>query len=69
MEGSYSLNSSRNIQEFPVFQTQTEPLLQVLLKIKSNHGNPELTCVYQVQIHGKVANRAGEHDSKHVIPT
>lgn len=33
-----------------------EPIQNVILKIKSNWGNPNYTCLYQVRVHGTVPN-------------
>ncbi|KNZ47694.1 hypothetical protein VP01_6211g1 [Puccinia sorghi] len=30
---------------------------QVVVKINFNHGSPDLTWIYQIQIHGETVNR------------
>ncbi|KAA1095250.1 hypothetical protein PGT21_036835 [Puccinia graminis f. sp. tritici] len=69
LEGTYNINSSRNIQEFPLSPTKSRLVSQVLFKIKSNHGNPNLTRVYRVQIHGEMDHKTGGNDSDYLIPT
>ncbi|NXE54569.1 SUN3 protein, partial [Casuarius casuarius] len=45
---------------FPVFSLQNElhkafQYIQIL--VQSNWGNPEYTCIYRVQVHGKIATQ------------
>ncbi|KAI7937762.1 hypothetical protein MJO29_015077 [Puccinia striiformis f. sp. tritici] len=69
LEGSYSIDSSNNLQEFSVPKTKLQLHSQVLLKIKSNHGNPDFTCIYRIQVHGELGDMPDSHRSGHVVPT
>ncbi|PLW07840.1 hypothetical protein PCANC_25799 [Puccinia coronata f. sp. avenae] len=69
LRSTYRIDSTRNIQEFSVPQDKSKLLSQVLLKIKSNHGNPNVTCVYRVQIHGRAENNVGGNDLNNFTPT
>ncbi|KAH9456569.1 hypothetical protein Pst134EB_012769 [Puccinia striiformis f. sp. tritici] len=53
LKGTYDIDDSHNIQEFLVPKRNLHLYPRVLLKIKSNHGNPNLTCLYRVQVHGE----------------
>ncbi|POV95092.1 hypothetical protein PSHT_15854 [Puccinia striiformis] len=48
LQGTYRVNSLNNIQEFSVPKTKMQLYSLVLLEIKSNHGNPNLMCLYRV---------------------
>ncbi|EPX74395.1 spindle pole body protein Sad1 [Schizosaccharomyces octosporus yFS286] len=45
------------IQTFPIHVSSKYPTKSVIFKIKSNWGNPEYTCLYQVRVHGTVPRR------------
>ncbi|KAA1100657.1 hypothetical protein PGTUg99_033571 [Puccinia graminis f. sp. tritici] len=51
--GAYDINTAQNVQYFEVSSTKTRIYSKVLVKIRSNHGNHDLTCVYQIKIHGE----------------
>ncbi|EFP93741.2 uncharacterized protein PGTG_19725 [Puccinia graminis f. sp. tritici CRL 75-36-700-3] len=69
LEGTYSIHGLENVQEFLVPKTRLQLHSKVVLKIKSNHGNPDLTCIYRVQVHGKVKDNHENYDLDHVTPT
>ncbi|OAV95964.1 hypothetical protein PTTG_03232 [Puccinia triticina 1-1 BBBD Race 1] len=69
VEGTYSISSSENTQYFPVPQTKSKVYSEVLLKITSNHGNLDFTCIYRVQVHGKLESEAQGHDQERLTPT
>ncbi|EPY54239.1 spindle pole body protein Sad1 [Schizosaccharomyces cryophilus OY26] len=45
------------IQTFPIHVSSKLPMKSVIFKVKSNWGNPEYTCLYQVRVHGTVPKR------------
>ncbi|KAA1080685.1 hypothetical protein PGT21_017151 [Puccinia graminis f. sp. tritici] len=51
--GAYDINAAQNVQYFEVSSPKTRSYSKVLVKIRSNHGNRDLTCVYQIRIHGE----------------
>jgi SUN domain-containing protein 1/2 len=52
----YDINNASTIQTFEVKEGDPSPPYQkVLLKILSNHGNSQHTCLYRVRIHGEEA--------------
>ncbi|POW15499.1 hypothetical protein PSHT_04901, partial [Puccinia striiformis] len=62
------INRSKHIQYFPVEQAGSGCYPVVILKVKSNHGNSDLTCIYRVQVHGK-ENEVEGYDLNNIIPT
>ncbi|ELU11810.1 hypothetical protein CAPTEDRAFT_145683, partial [Capitella teleta] len=51
--GNFSYqDNGETLQYFPVEETQTESYRYVELRITSNHGNPEYTCLYRFRVHG-----------------
>ncbi|KAF9974270.1 hypothetical protein BGZ73_002357, partial [Actinomortierella ambigua] len=47
------LSHPRALQTFPIpLSKQHVPVMGVVLKIKSNWGHPEFTCLYRVRVHG-----------------
>jgi len=57
---SYNIQASRNIQSFPVDDEIRDLGVDfgiVVLKIKSNWGRDEYTCLYRMRVHGQ---RMGE---------
>ncbi|XP_015174782.1 PREDICTED: uncharacterized protein LOC107065525 isoform X2 [Polistes dominula] len=57
MFGDYEfLDSDENLQYFPVQNTKiVKPYEYVELRIHSNHGELEYTCLYRFRVHGKPA--------------
>ncbi|EFP94248.1 uncharacterized protein PGTG_20164, partial [Puccinia graminis f. sp. tritici CRL 75-36-700-3] len=51
---AYSIDGPNNVQEFSVARGELQLYSKVLLKIISNHGNPDLTCLYRVQVHDQL---------------
>ncbi|EFP92508.1 hypothetical protein PGT21_002656 [Puccinia graminis f. sp. tritici] len=51
--GTYDIKAAQNIQYFAVSSPKTSLYSKILVKIRSNHGNHDLTCVYQISIHGE----------------
>ncbi|WBW71528.1 spindle pole body SUN domain protein Sad1 [Schizosaccharomyces osmophilus] len=45
------------IQTFPIHVSSKLPTKSVIFKVKSNWGNPEYTCLYQIRVHGTVPKR------------
>lgn len=45
-------SSDEPLQTFPVETKTSEKFSVVELRINSNHGNPELTCLYRFRVHG-----------------
>lgn len=57
---SYNIHAPNNVQTFPVFQDVQDLEVDfgiVVLRIKSNWGQEEFTCLYRMRVHGK---RMGE---------
>lgn len=57
---SYNIYAPRNVQTFPVAQEIQDLGIDfgiVVLRIKSNWGRDEYTCLYRVRVHGQ---RMGE---------
>jgi SUN domain-containing protein 1/2 len=48
LDGTYEIDGVDNLQEFSVATMKSQLYSQVLLKIISNHGHPNLTCLYRV---------------------
>ncbi|XP_026528047.1 sperm-associated antigen 4 protein-like [Notechis scutatus] len=44
------------IQTFQLKNEQEKAFQYVKIKVQSNWGNPEYTCIYRVRVHGKMAN-------------
>ena len=55
VRGTYNIDAPQNTQLFPV-QINDKAFNAVVLKVLSNHGNEDYTCVYKVGVHGEVAN-------------
>jgi hypothetical protein len=53
---------NRPIQFFPVKNLYSEKIgIQVVeLKITSNNGNKEFTCLYKFRVHGKLLNKLND---------
>ncbi|KAH9470982.1 hypothetical protein Pst134EA_004892 [Puccinia striiformis f. sp. tritici] len=69
IEGTYSIDGLTNIQEFTVPERKSQLYPQVLLKIKTNHGNPDLTCIYRVHVHGEEENQPERYSLDYLTPT
>ncbi|KAH9440332.1 hypothetical protein Pst134EB_030951 [Puccinia striiformis f. sp. tritici] len=69
LKGTYDIDDSHNIQEFPVPDMNLHLYPRVLLKIKSNHGNPNLTCLYRVQVHGEYDDTLQGNGLDYATPT
>ncbi|XP_063234370.1 klaroid protein-like [Bacillus rossius redtenbacheri] len=51
--GSYMyMHNSSSLQYFKVQQEETRPFRIVELKVLSNHGHPNYTCIYRFRVHG-----------------
>jgi SUN domain-containing protein 1/2 len=53
--GSYDTSADRYIQTFsihPSYGYLQIPVSSVILKIHSNHGNEDFTCLYRFRVHG-----------------
>jgi SUN domain-containing protein 1/2 len=48
----FSYNKNSNFLLLQLQETQTESYRYVELRITSNHGNPEYTCLYRFRVHG-----------------
>lgn len=57
MEGTYDINTTENIQNFVVKSAVERPVRIVTLKVLSNSGNPDYTCLYRFRVHGAPATR------------
>ncbi|KAL7988642.1 hypothetical protein Chor_007561 [Crotalus horridus] len=44
------------IQTFQLKNEQEKAFQYVKIKVQSNWGNPEYTCIYRVRVHGRMAN-------------
>ncbi|EGG06545.1 uncharacterized protein MELLADRAFT_86358 [Melampsora larici-populina 98AG31] len=56
LQGFYNITGPSTMQTFEVKEANFQSAHQkVVLKITSNHGNPEFTCLYRVRVHGKEA--------------
>ncbi|NXS77172.1 SPAG4 protein, partial [Pandion haliaetus] len=58
--GTFMYNVAKEaIQTFPLKNaTLPRAFSYIKLLVKSNWGNPAYTCIYRVQVHGKMANEA-----------
>ena len=53
---TYDIDNVKNpVQTFKVVKVQ-KPITYVELKIVSNYGNPEYTCLYRFRVHGSIDN-------------
>ena len=53
---TYDIDNVKNpVQTFKVVEVQ-KPITYVELKIDSNYGNPEYTCLYRFRVHGSIDN-------------
>ncbi|XP_035696226.1 SUN domain-containing protein 2-like isoform X1 [Branchiostoma floridae] len=51
--GNYTYDDNADpLQYFPVQATDVKPYPIVELRILSNHGNPDYTCIYRFRVHG-----------------
>ena len=66
--GTYEINGLDNVQEFSVEKTKSQIYSRVLLKIISNHGNPNLTCLYRVQVYGEWEDNQEGDNLDHFTP-
>ena len=60
-EFSYDVHSSQNVQTFPIFEEIKELGVDfgiVVLRVKSNWGRDDFTCLYRLRVHGE---RMGEN--------
>ncbi|EEB13336.1 conserved hypothetical protein [Pediculus humanus corporis] len=48
------LDNDETLQYFPVAHPTSEKYQMVELKIASNHGNPNYTCLYRIRVHGNL---------------
>ncbi|EGG09368.1 uncharacterized protein MELLADRAFT_95812 [Melampsora larici-populina 98AG31] len=54
LRGIYNITNSSVIQNFVVTEGNLQQFYKkVILKILSNHGNLQYTCLYRVRVHGK----------------
>ncbi|NWI11101.1 SUN2 protein, partial [Crypturellus soui] len=54
--GTFTYNVEKEaIQTFPLKHELSRAFQYIKLKVQNNWGNAEYTCIYQVQVHGKVA--------------
>lgn len=49
-------NNGPAVQTFAVQQAGLRPYRIVEFQVHSNHGNPNYTCIYKIQVHGKEAS-------------
>lgn len=57
MVDSYEVGNPASVQNFPVeiSSEDGDNLYQYIqLRVLSNHGNPNYTCLYRFQVHGEV---------------
>ncbi|KAF1427507.1 Sperm-associated antigen 4 protein, partial [Spheniscus magellanicus] len=64
--GTFMYNVAKEaIQTFPL---KNAPLprafSRIKLLVKSNWGNPAYTCIYRVQVHGKMANQKASTETR-----
>ncbi|KAH8913368.1 hypothetical protein BT69DRAFT_1234693, partial [Atractiella rhizophila] len=53
--GSYDVDAKNHIQTFPANSLAERlqiPVGVVVLKVMSNHGNKDVTCLYRLRVHG-----------------
>ncbi|KAI9611261.1 hypothetical protein KEM48_004587 [Puccinia striiformis f. sp. tritici PST-130] len=55
--GAYDIEAAQSVQYFAISSSQTRLYSKVLVKFRSNHGNPNLTCVYHMKIHGETREK------------
>lgn len=63
---SYDLEKS-NAQTFDVEEASIGVVNVVRFEFTSNHGNPSLTCIYRVRVHGYEYNSPHLEDSKSLL--
>ncbi|XP_034266454.1 SUN domain-containing protein 3-like isoform X1 [Pantherophis guttatus] len=55
--GTFMYNTEKElIQTFQLKNEQEKTFQHVKIKVQSNWGNPEYTCIYRVRVHGRMAN-------------
>lgn len=50
--GSYEFDVTSSIEYFPCEQHCSQPLSVVRLEVQDNYGSANVTCVYQLRVHG-----------------
>ncbi|NWX99884.1 SUN1 protein, partial [Nothoprocta ornata] len=56
--GSFTYDVEKEaIQTFPLKQKLSQAFQYLKLEVQSNWGNTEYTCIYHMQVHGKVARQ------------
>eukprot|EP00602_Paraphysomonas_sp_CaronLab_P002462 CAMPEP_0185037140 /NCGR_PEP_ID=MMETSP1103-20130426/31114_1 /TAXON_ID=36769 /ORGANISM="Paraphysomonas bandaiensis, Strain Caron Lab Isolate" /LENGTH=426 /DNA_ID=CAMNT_0027574969 /DNA_START=222 /DNA_END=1502 /DNA_ORIENTATION=+ len=50
--GRYDINAESPVQHFALMNPPSEPMQYVRIKVLSNHGNPDFTCLYRFRVHG-----------------
>lgn len=60
--GNYHYSAEKNapsLQYFPIKNTNIDRPYQVVeLRIESNHGNPQYTCLYRFRVHGNTVKNS-----------
>lgn len=52
--GTYEfLDNGETLQQFPVQESNPAAFELIELKVVSNHGHPDYTCLYRFRVHGK----------------
>lgn len=55
--GNFTYDTSDNpVQTFTLINPIEKPFPYVELKVLSNYGNPEYTCIYRFRVHGKIGD-------------
>ncbi|XP_068784000.1 SUN domain-containing protein 5-like [Struthio camelus] len=52
------------LQTFPLKEELSRAFQYIKLFVQSNWGNPEYTCIYRVQVHGKVASQTSSQEPR-----
>lgn len=54
MSDAYDINKTVAVQNFPVSNSHNHSYQYLQLRVLSNHGNTDYTCLYRFQVHGEV---------------
>ena len=60
---TYDAYASRAVQTFPISNEARSldiPVAAIQVRVHSNHGNGEFTCLYRVRVHGREWTQADE---------
>ncbi|XP_064901238.1 SUN domain-containing protein 3-like [Columba livia] len=66
--GTFTYDVNKMVaQTFHVQRQLPKTFRYIKFQVESNWGNPEYTCVYRVQVHGKRAGQDGDRQALQII--